>query len=796
MESVTFIGEHLFWGNLGHTAVVVSFISSILAFISYFFAEKNPLDQSWSKLAKYAFQLHSLAVLTIIGALFKIIYSHYFEYHYAWQHSSRDLPVHFMISCFWEGQEGSFLLWIFWQMVIGQILLRSAKSWLNPVMAVLMLSQIALTSMLLGVKIISYKLGSSPFELLRNVMSNAPIFQQADYLSKVKDGNGLNPLLQNYWMVIHPPTLFFGFATTVVPFAYAIAALWRRDYSEWLKPALPWALISSMVLGAGIIMGGFWAYESLSFGGYWAWDPVENASLVPWLILIAGIHVMIIHKSTGNSYIVAVILIITTFLLVLYATFLTRSGILGNSSVHSFTDLGMSGQLLVFLLFFVVMAVALIVWRWKEMPRSAKDEEIYTREFWMFIGSLVLVISSFQITLTTSIPVFNKMFSANMAPPADVISHYNKWQMPMAIIIGVLTAVAHLLKYKKNGPEGLKRMGIYAAISLVLTIALYFGFELKNFIYAGLLFAGVFGIVANFMLLLPFLRGKIKLAGASVAHVGFGLLLIGVLVSSANKEVISINDSGKPINPEASSKENVENIYLERNTPHKMGDYIITYVKDSQHWVNTYYQVNYQKLDADGNVDYTFNLYPNGQINPKMGLVANPDTKHYFSHDVFTYVSSVPSNKGEAKFINEKRHEVGVGDTIFTNNGYAILKGVNSNTEAEKIDVNNFQVLLGAELKVYTLSKEYDAMPMYGVQNNAATSYEALVDEAKLKFRFIGVNPQNQKVTILSYEQDMSGDFVIMKAIVFPWINLVWAGTIIMIVGFFLSIIKRMGDLK
>lgn len=796
MESVTFIGEHLFWGNLGHTAVVVSFISSILAFISYFFAEKNPLDQSWSKLAKYAFQLHSLAVLTIIGALFKIIYSHYFEYHYAWQHSSRDLPVHFMISCFWEGQEGSFLLWIFWQMVIGQILLRSAKSWLNPVMAVLMLSQIALTSMLLGVKIISYKLGSSPFELLRNVMSNAPIFQQADYLSKVKDGNGLNPLLQNYWMVIHPPTLFFGFATTVVPFAYAIAALWRRDYSEWLKPALPWALISSMVLGAGIIMGGFWAYESLSFGGYWAWDPVENASLVPWLILIAGIHVMIIHKSTGNSYIVAVILIITTFLLVLYATFLTRSGILGNSSVHSFTDLGMSGQLLVFLLFFVVMAVALIVWRWKEMPRSAKDEEIYTREFWMFIGSLVLVISSFQITLTTSIPVFNKMFSANMAPPADVISHYNKWQMPMAIIIGVLTAVAHLLKYKKNGPEGLKRMGIYAAISLVLTIALYFGFELKNFIYAGLLFAGVFGIVANFMLLLPFLRGKIKLAGASVAHVGFGLLLLGVLVSSANKEVISINDSGKPINPEASSKENVENIYLERNTPHKMGDYIITYVKDSQHWVNTYYQVNYQKLDADGNVDYTFNLYPNGQINPKMGLVANPDTKHYFSHDVFTYVSSVPSNKGEAKFINEKRHEVGVGDTIFTNNGYAVLKGVNSNTEAEKIDVNNFQVLLGAELKVYTLSKEYDAMPMYGVQNNSATSYEALVDEAKLKFRFVGVNPQNQKVTILSYEQDMSGDFVIMKAIVFPWINLVWAGTIIMIVGFFLSIIKRMGDLK
>ncbi|OYU96476.1 MAG: cytochrome C biogenesis protein [Bacteroidetes bacterium B1(2017)] len=796
MSSVTFIGEHLFWGNLGHSAVVVSFITSILACLSYFFAQNNPLDKSWATLAKYSFHLHSLAVLTIIGSLFKIIYSHYFEYHYAWQHSSTDLPVHFMISCFWEGQEGSFLLWIFWQMVIGQILLRTAKDWLNPVMAVVMLSQVALTSMLLGVKIFSYKLGSSPFELLRNVMANAPIFQLPDYLSKVKDGNGLNPLLQNYWMVIHPPTLFFGFATTVVPFAYAIASLWRKDYSNWLKPALPWALISAMVLGAGIIMGGFWAYESLSFGGYWAWDPVENASLVPWLILIAGVHVLIIHKSTGNSYIVGLILIITTFLMVLYATFLTRSGILGNSSVHSFTDLGMSGQLLVFLLIFVVLSIVLIVMRWKEMPRSAKDEEIYTREFWMFIGSLVLVISSFQVTLTTSIPVFNKLFSANLAPPADVIAHYNKWQMPMAIIIGILTAVAQMLKYKKNTSVAIKKIGIYAGIALVMSAGLYFVFELQNPIYIGLLFAGVYGVVANFALLVPFLKGKITLAGASVAHIGFGFLLIGVLVSSANKQVISINQSGQAINPDFDNKENVENIYLERGKPAKMGDYIITYVKDSQQWVNTYYQVNYKKLNKLDSVEYEFNLYPNGQINPKFGLVANPDTKHYWGHDVFTYVSSVPSEKAGAKFINEKTHTVGIGDTLYTNNGIAILQGINSNTDASKIDTKNFQVLLGAELKVYTLDKVYDAVPLYGVQNNTATSYEALVDEAKLKFRFAGVDPDTRKITIISSEKDTSGDFIIMKAIVFPMINFVWAGTIIMIVGFFLSILKRMRELK
>jgi cytochrome c-type biogenesis protein CcmF len=551
-----------------------------------------------------------------------------------------------------------------------------------------------------------------------------------------------------------------------------------------------------MVLGAGIIMGGFWAYESLSFGGYWAWDPVENASLVPWLILIAGVHVMIIHKSTGNSYIVALGLIIATFLLVLYATFLTRSGILGNSSVHSFTDLGMSGQLLVFLLVFVILAIVLIAMRWKLMPRSAKDEEIYTREFWMFIGSLVLVISAFQVILTTSIPVFNKLFSANLAPPADVIGHYNKWQMPMAIIIGVLTAVANLLKYKKNTNEALKKMGLYALISLVITVVLYYAFGLKNYFYLGLLFAGVYGITTNLILLIPFLKGKIKLAGASVAHIGFGILLIGVLVSSANKQVISINESGTALNPEFNNKENVENIYLERGKPNKMGDYIITYVKDSVQWVNTYYQVNYKKLNKDGEVDYEFNLYPNGQINPKFGLVANPDTKHYWGHDVFTYVSSVPSGKAESKYINEKTHMVAPGDTIYTNNGYAILQGINTNTDANNIDMKNFQVLLGAELKVYTLDKVYDAMPLYGVKDNSATSYEALVEEAKLKFRFVEVNPETKKITIITSEKDTSGDFIIMKAIVFPMINFVWAGTIIMIIGFFLSIIKRIKELK
>ena len=192
---------------------------------------------------------------------------------------------------------------------------------------------------------------------------------------------------------------------------------------------------------------------------------------------------------------------------------------------------------------------------------------------------------------------------------------------------------------------------------------------------------------------------------------------------------------------------------------------------------------------------YEFDLYPNGQINPKMGLVANPDTKHYLSHDVFTFVSSVPNESGEIKFINEQKHEVKVGDTIITNNAIVIVTGINTNVKDGPLDAKNLEVLLGAELKVITLNKVFSAMPMYGVKNNQVAQFESVVEEANLRFKFTAVDPVTKKFTIETAEKDTSGDFIIMKAIVFPWINLVWAGTIIMVIGFLLSIWKRLDQI-
>ena len=497
--------------------------------------------------------------------------------------------MRYIFSCFWEGQEGSFLLWTVWHSIIGLVLQRTAKHYEAAVMSTLSLVQAFLATMLLGVVIFQTKIGSNPFIMLRENpdFANIPLFKSPDYLSKI-DGRGLNPLLQNYWMTIHPPTLFLGFALTVVPFCYALAALWKKDFTNWQKLALPWAFTGVMILGLGVLMGGAWAYEALSFGGFWAWDPVENASLVPWLTLVGAAHIMLVNKSRGHSIFSGFMLALVSFILVLYSTFLTRSGILGSASVHAFTDLGMQKQLLLYLLTFVFLSVYLLqsnkmfsfsylcltvtllllvfgfniqpsillsVWGSVSLillftayffgfPKDKTDESVYSREFWLFAASFVLFLSATTISIFTSIPIFNKMFGMNKAP--FTIDKYNAWQVPFAIVVALLLAIGQFFKYKdtdkKQFFKSLRISALFAlAFGLVASSALYFSHgwseatstQKTNYItYAALLITSAFALFANTTYWARILKGKVKHIGASLAHVGFALLLIGVLIST------------------------------------------------------------------------------------------------------------------------------------------------------------------------------------------------------------------------------------------------------------------------
>ena len=452
---MNFIGEHLFAGQLGHLLIILAFVASLVSFISYAaysFEKKQEQKNYWLKLARISFLLEAISILTVFGLVYYICANHLYEYMYVYKHASRELEPKYLLACIWEGQEGSFLLWSIWHVIIGSVFIFKRNSpWESPVLTVINLAQAFMMLMILGIYIGDVRIGNSLFALTRNEIV-APIFTQPNYLDFVKDGMGLNVLLRNYWMVIHPPVLFLGFALTLVPFGFAYGALTSKKFGDWVKPALPWVLLNACVLGMGIMMGGKWAYESLSFGGYWAWDPVENASLVPWLILIAGLHTMLVYNHTGHSLKASFLFIILAFAFVLYSTFLTKTGVLGDASVHSFTDPGKAINIMItaFLATFSLGGLALFFGRFKQIKETHTEEALNSREFWMFIGSLIFFLTALFIIAKTSVPLVNKVIGTNFAPPQDVEFSYNKVAAMIAIIIGMLTAIGQYFKYKST----------------------------------------------------------------------------------------------------------------------------------------------------------------------------------------------------------------------------------------------------------------------------------------------------------------------------------------------------------
>lgn len=807
-----FIGEHLLPGRIGHFFVLLSFVGSLFSTFCYIasaITEKNPLESNrWLVLARNSFIIHTASVFAIFTTLYYIITNHLFEYHYAWEHSSRALPAKYLLSCFWEGQQGSFLLWSIWHSVLGMIVMFTAKGLESRAMTVISIVQACLATVLFGFYLPGgIQIGNSPFGLLREHMQGAPIFAQANYMSFIKDGNGLNPLLQNYWMVIHPPVLFLGFASTLIPFAFTIAALWKGDYKEWIKPALKWTLFSGAILGTGIMMGGKWAYESLNFGGYWAWDPVENASLVPWLIMIAGLHTLLIYKSTGRSFITTAIFFILTYIAIWYSTFLTRTGVLGDTSVHAFTGEGKSlfWHLLVFIGLFAFLSIYFLVKQWRNLPRVKGEEDITSREFWMFIGSFVLLLSSIQISITTSIPVWSplaKLISGkDVAPPVDPVRHYNDIQMWVGIIIAFLSSFVLYLKFKNTGMASVwKKMILVTALSLAATVLIAFSQQIDSWQYVLFLFSVCFSIIANTYYAV-FSQKTLRKMGASITHLGFGVLLLGVLISSYKKEVISINTLGGLLplggdNMQEKIRESRENIILYKDIPVAMSDYWITYRGDSTSSSDprTFYKVYFERKDSATNkVVEHFTLYPDVFLNPKgqQGIIPNPASKHYWNRDIFTYVSSVSDPAKRNDTASYRPFTVHRGDTIFLSKGYIVFRDFNTDVR-QRYAYENGDIAVAAQLDIYDLQgKTAEAAPVYYIRGKFENFIEDTLSNDGVIIRLTGILPEQNAAKIELKEADPSNYYVVLKALKFPHIKLVWYGTVVMMLGFVISLWNR-----
>ncbi len=803
---------NIFIGSLGNLFVIITFIAAIVATLSYAkatFINNETEKQHWKKLARWAVYVETVTMIGLVVCLYYILYTHQYQYKFAYKHSDNSLPVKYLFSCFWEGQEGSFMLWIFWHCVLSICIMFSAKQWEAPVLFIVQFVQIFLAAFLLGQYIGEFHIGSSPFVLLRNSdMGIGPIFSQPNYLNFITDGKGLNRTLQDPWMVIHPPTLFFGFASCTIPMAFAIAGIIKKDVTGWVKPALPWTILAACMLGVGILMGAKWAYQSLSFGGYWAWDPVENASLVPWLIIIAGLHTMLIYKHTGYSLRATYLFIILTFVFIIYSTCLTRSGVLGDTSVHSFTGTGIVMQLWLLLGFVTIPPLALFIFNYKKIPTIKKEEQTSSREFWMFIGSIVFAFSALFIIIVTSLPVFNKLFGTKWALGQNNQMLYNNVHIPVVLVITLILGIAQYLKYKNTSTTFfIKKNGLPLIISIVISgivfwvqpIAYIKEGEFYRILISLSLVAAIYAFIINLWYWADVVKRKVINWGSTFSHMGFALLIVGILISSANQKIVSTNKPMFNIFGDDKNNDPRENLNLIKGLPLTMDKYKVTYLTDTADLVSKerqYYNVKF----TDTTNGKSFNLYPNAFLNVvnngKEGIQPNPDFKNYWNKDLFLYITSLldPKKKNEpAKFVAKP---LKIGDTAFLVNGYFILKNRKLLSTLTEKDIKTGNIAFEIEVEMHKTNGEiFTAKPKYVLKNNVPQSVIDSIPNQKVQFKIEGVLDSSQ-VNFAVKDDNVMTDYITVKVLEFPNINLIWIGMCIMSIGFMIAMTKRIQDLK
>ncbi|GBD07071.1 Cytochrome c-type biogenesis protein CcmF [bacterium HR21] len=456
--------------------------------------------------------------LLLLGA----VLTHDFRYTYVWGHSSRQLPFHLLLSSSYAGQEGSLMLWVFWLGLLGIAVhvIARRQGWEAEMMS--LYSAVVAGMLLLLV-------AKNPFTFVWETYAEQGVAEGF----RPADGRGLNPLLHNYWIVFHPPTLFLGFALVSVPFVFALAGLWRREYQRWIVGALPWLGIAAAVLGGGILLGGLWAYETLGWGGFWAWDPVENSSLVPWLFVVAALHTGLIQRRTGGLVRTTVVLVVLAFLATLYSTFLTRSGVLGDTSVHSFVDPGLFAYVLLLGLMVAGTAVSVgfLLWRWRELQREALQLSVDSREFLLGLGTLGLVVSAVVVLVGTSYPIVAELLGR---PKVAVEQRfYNLLHLPLGVWILLLNGLSLLAQWRATpGKLFGKRLLLPAAIAGGGTGLLWM-LGIRDGALLALAATAWFALAVNGRLLFGGLRRRPAALGAWIAHTGLALLLVGVVTLAA-----------------------------------------------------------------------------------------------------------------------------------------------------------------------------------------------------------------------------------------------------------------------
>ncbi len=756
---------------LGFWITVVAFVTSLAATLNYYRNANRKRyvlypARVWLKLSVASIVVASVLLLTLI-------LQNDFSNGYVYSYSDKSLPFHFLISTFYAGQEGSFMFWALCSSLIALWLSPyTAKRKSEPfVMGVFMAVQSLLILLLIA---------KSPFKYVWDMFPNLPASQIP------ADGRGLNPLLQNFWMVIHPPVLFVGFAAMAVPFSFAVAGLWRRDFQEWVAQAFPWILFASCALGLGLMLGAYWAYGVLGWGGYWGWDPVENSSLVPWITSVALIHTLLAQRRSQKFVRTNFFLAIISFFLVVYSTFLTRSGILGESSVHSFVDPGATVYwlLVAFLAFITVLGFGLMYSRRKELKPQNAESEFISRETALGAGTIVLLLSAAVILFGTSLPIASK---TTVEP-----SFYDRTNLPIAIGIGLLIGFSLFTQWGVDDWKSMLKRSLNALVASVIITAVLWFVGVREWLMAAFVFSSAFAFFVNLEIGLRTVKGDFRLLGGKFAHIGMAIMFLGIIATGKYSST--------------------KHLSLELNIPQQALGYNLTYIGyQPTHDGKFAFNVVAEK---DGK---KFQLAPIMFDAGEQGLMRNPDIASFLTKDF--YISPVSLDQPESHAEHET-YTIPKGETVSLGRRLDSLSGVK--VKFVKFDMNVHSsvrsplrgrrpsdndammsggqgMVIGSVLELTDGATSETITPVARYGTNGEPTYESspsklINGHIQLVSMNVGMGGSKSTITVKVQRTDASApapETLVVEASIKPYINLLWGGTVVMIAGFILAIFKR-----
>ena len=429
-------------------------VYGILVMAAYTFAIALAAGRGRPRLLQSArLGAYATSALVLCGVLLLAyaFITHDFRIRYVSRYSDRSMSTTYLLTALWGGQDGS-LLW--WSLLLSGYT-TAAVRWMKGRYRQLQPYVIATLMVIVAFFALLMIFAANPFE--------------ANLAGPKPDGDGLNPLLQNYWMITHPPALYMGFVGCSVPFAFAVAALLTgRLDNEWIVAVRKWMLFAFLFLSIGNVLGMIWAYEELGWGGFWAWDPVENAACLPWFTAAAYVHSTMIQERRNMLKVWNVVLICITFVLTIFGTFLTRSGLI--ASVHSFAKSDIGPYFFWFICFLLAASAGLIVWRLPLLRSRTKIESLGSREAMFVINNWALLGAMTFVLVATTFPLLSEAFTnrtVTVGPP-----FYNKWMAPIGLVIFALMGLAPLFGWRKTSGEALRKafafpVGVTVVVALL-----------------------------------------------------------------------------------------------------------------------------------------------------------------------------------------------------------------------------------------------------------------------------------------------------------------------------------------